>query len=270
MLQKYGIFLVAITFAAHSLFAVNLYSNSGFESSPSGWSVWANADSGAAATGSLDTAGAMFGTKYLKVTVTKVSHDPVANNWVIQLQDPTWQAKKDVEYTFSGWAKADSAGRSIHVAAVGDSASQYTYKTGVDVSLSTDWVFFSHSYVSTVTGSGSKGMNFFIFCGYSTGSYCFDSMALDSATPIQVKNPMLLVNRHQTSNYTVQLTSDCMRFVLGNMPLTFNNVNIYSLEGRLISSYAIPSAAPSFEIPRPAPGAWVVGVNSHKRVIRIP
>ena len=269
MIKKGWIFFFITVFAASSLFAGNLFSTtvSGFETSTSAWNLYKQ-DTSVAATIALDSVGVMFGKKYAKVTVTKVNADPVANNWYIQLQDPTWAAKKGIQYTYSCWAKVDTAGRKIHIAAQGDSASEFTYRKGQDFVLDTAWALCSYSFVSDV--EGIKKMHFFVYLGYSTGIYCFDSMALDSMTVTQVRNPMALSNPNLKSAYSVQLMPECVRFVLGNSSATYNNVAVYSLEGRLISSCNIPASRKVFELPRPASGAWVVGVNSNKKTIFIP
>jgi hypothetical protein len=272
MLKKHGIFLMAITLTASSLFAGNLFSNSGFETNLTGWSVNLK-DSSVAATIALDSVDVKFGKKYAKVTVTKVNDtaaiDPTKVNWYIQLLDPTWQAKKGIEYTYSCWVKADSAGRKMNIAAQGDSASEYTYRSSQECSLDTAWTKYSYAFVSDV--AGTKKMHFFVYLGYSKGTYSFDSMALDSMTVASyVKNPVAFSNPIPTTTYNVQLLPNCMQVILGQSAATSNNIAVYSLEGRLISSYTIPSTTHVFEMPKPSSGTWVVGVNSNKKVIRVP
>ena len=219
---------------------------------------------------SVDTVEAKEGKKCLKIEVTATANDPEGCNWHVQLQDPTWPAKKGVQYTYSCYAKAetDTASRRIHIAAQGDSTSEYTYRAGTNFTLSTEWQRCEYSFISDVEGIGK--MNFFVYCGFSTGIFYFDSMALDSMTPSQVRNPMMLSTIVHAPDYNVRLLPECIRVVCGNSPEVLNKVAIYSLEGRLISSQNIPSTTKVFEMQKPAPGAWVIGVNSDKKVLRIP
>ena len=98
MMRKNWVFFLMIVFAAGSLSAGNLFSSGTFESSASGWNLYVNKDSGAAATMSVDTVEAKEGKKCLKIEVTATANDPEGCNWHVQLQDPTWPAKKGVQY----------------------------------------------------------------------------------------------------------------------------------------------------------------------------
>jgi hypothetical protein len=270
MILRSGIFFLMIVCAANSLFAGNLFSaaNSGFETSVKPWYI-STFNSSFSADTALDTAGAIFGKKYCKVTVKKIAKDSVDSNWVVQLWDPTWQSKKNVSYTFRCWAKTDSVmNRTINVAATGDSASQYPYQAGQNYTLTKTWQLCSLSYTWTMANAKS---HFVLYIAGARGVYCFDSMALDSHTVgVAVKNPLAISYRSPSSGFSYQLLPNCIRFDLGNSLPTAFNVAVYSLEGRLLSSRDISSAVSTFEIPKPASGAWIMDVNSNKKVIRIP
>jgi hypothetical protein len=272
MQYKWGISLVAITVFAGALFAGpgGLFTNYSFESSITPWNLYPK-DTTVAGTMSLDSVGAKFGKKCLKVQVTRVNDSAAVRasdfSWYLQLQDPSWVAKKGYQYTYTCWAKADSVGRQMQITAQGDSASEWTYVTGTPSTLDTAWQLFSLTH--TTTANGAKKAHFFIYLGFSTGTYWFDSVALDSVPGTHAKNPMVFSNPLPTAQYSVQLMPECMRFVMGNSAARVNNVAVYSLEGRLISSYNVPASTKIFELPKPAAGSWVVGVNSNKKVIQV-
>jgi hypothetical protein len=275
MILRSGIFFLMIAFAANSLFAGNLFSNSGFETNTTGWSINKHDSTKSNAKPiARDTAGAKFGKNYLKVEVTKV--DSAKTNWWIQLWEPDWTVKRNVQYTYSCWVKTtDSTSHVFDIAATGvpgNNDSQYVYRTDQgngQFNATNDWQKFTHSYTWKDSGTATLKAHFRLFIGGAIGILCFDSMALDSATPTMAKTPFVLSNRNETFNYCVQLLPNCMRIVLGNSASISNNVAIYSVGGRLLSSQNIPSATRSFELPKPAPGAWVVGVNSEKKVIQV-
>jgi hypothetical protein len=277
MMTKTKIFFLMIACAASSLFATGgvLFANSGFESTLSPWKLsFYNTDTMVQnAKISLDTANALFGKQYCKITVTRVDTvDSVGHNWYIQLWEPTWQSKPNVNYTYSCWARTnDSISRLIHIAVTGDSASEYTYITGPSQSftLTKDWQLCQVNYTWTNPGTSQK-RHFRIFVGGEKGVYEFDSMALDTATPIAVKNPFAISYRTASPNYTFQLLPNSIRFDIRNVSPISSHVAIYSLEGRLISSHTIPAASSTFEIAKPRSGAWIVDVNSNKNVIRLP
>jgi hypothetical protein len=268
MTLKNGVFFLMITFAASSLFAVNLFTNSGFETGVSPWHI-ATFNSTFSADTALDSVGKMFGKKYCKITVKKIAKDSTDSNFVVQLWDPTWQSVKNVKYTYYCWAKTDSVmERNIHIAATGDSSSEYPYKTGQTYTLKKNWQLCSLSYTWTLANAKS---HFVIYLAGAKGVYCFDSMALDSGShPVQIKNPLTISYRNPSSGYTYQLLPDCIRFDVGNSSPISHNVAIYSVEGRLLSSRIIPAAVSIFEIPKPASGAWIMDVNSNKKIIGVP
>jgi hypothetical protein len=272
MQYKIGLFMMAIAMYAGSLLADNLFSvNSGFETTTNPWNLYKQ-DTSVTATMSLDSTDSVIsGKKYLKVEVTKVNPDK-SKNWYIQLQDPTWVAKINYQYTFSCWAKADSTGRSIHIAAQGKEGDEFAYRSGMDFSLDTVWAPYHYTYTSDV--SGVKAMHFFVYLGYSTGVYSFDSMSLDSMNALPpddgVINRLAYSNPFQKMNYNLQVMPACIRLIAENSAAPVNNVAVYSLEGRLVSSYTVPAATRVFEMPKPSSGAWVVGVNATKKVIQVP
>jgi hypothetical protein len=270
MMLKKEVFLFVIGLATSSLFAQNIFT-SGFETNFIDWNLYVNTDSGAVATAAIDSVNAYEGKNCLAVTVTAVPTSN-SNNWHIQVQDPAWLAQKDVIYRFSCWAKADSSGRSIHIAAQGDSTSKYTYRAGIDMLLDTDWKYCEFS--RTCDFSGPDSMNFYIYCGTSVGTYYFDSMALDSVGIIADESDVRQLKSsskvNQMSNFNIQQLPGSIRFDLKNSTAVSRIVTIHSLDGRLFSSQNIPTASQSFEIRKPVSGSWVVGVNQNKKVILIP
>jgi hypothetical protein len=272
MVYKKVVFVLLIAFAASPLFAVNLFSaaNSSFESGKGDWSI-STFNSSFSADIATDSVNAIFGKKYLKVTVKKISADSTDSNWVVQLWEPAWTAKQNVNYTYFCWAKTDSVmNRPLTIAATGDSASEYTYKTSSYFSLTKDWQLCSLSYIWTPP-VGTTKKHFRLFIAGAKGIYCFDSMAIDTGSrAVQTKDPLTISYRKPSSDFTYQLLPNCLRIAMNGSAVNADRFFIYSLEGRLIASQNIPSATKAFEIPKPVPGAWVVGVNSNKRVIRIP
>jgi hypothetical protein len=272
MILKNSIFFLMITVAANSLFAANLFSNSGFETATTGWTLSFHDPrdtTRANAKESTDTAGAMFGKKYLKINVTAVDGDSaVAHNWWIQLWEPAWTPKNNVEFTYSFWAKSgDTASHMIHIAAMGDSASEYTYISGTSFTLTSDWQLCQHK--NTWTNIGTTKKHFRLFLGESKGVVCFDSMALDTASSTIARKPLATLNRNEKINFNVELLPNTMRIVIENPSAISNNISIYSVDGRLLSSNNIPASVSTFEMKKPAPGAWVVDINSNKKVIQI-
>ncbi|NLD99502.1 MAG: hypothetical protein GX640_06470 [Fibrobacter sp.] len=154
-----------------SLYSQNLLTNGSFENS-TGWSLYVNPEKNADAELSFPTTGAQDGNRFARVTVTAISD----LNWHIQLQDPAWTCKKGVEYHLSFYAKAD-ANRAIQVAVSGDSTSPYTYRSGTELSVGTEWKKFDIYYKSDVEGSNATSFNF--YCGYAIGVYDFDNVIIE-------------------------------------------------------------------------------------------
>jgi hypothetical protein len=271
MILKKGVFFLMITVAANSLFAANLFSNSGFESATTGWKLSFQDTTRANAKLGTDTAGAIYGKKYLKVDVTKVDGDSAAaHNWWVQLWEPAWVSKNNVEFTYSCWAKSgDTASHMIHIAATGKGDDQYFYQAGTSFTVTPEWQQFQYTYTWTDGGAGSGKTHFRIFLGETMGVVCFDSMSLDSASSTIAKKPLAILNRNEKFNYNVELLPNSMRIVFENPAVVSNNIAIYSVDGRLLSSQNIPASVSTFEMQKPAPGAWIVDINSNKKVIQI-
>jgi hypothetical protein len=178
--------------------------------------------------------------------------------------------KKDVKYTFTFWAKSgDANSHLIHVAATGDSASEYTYRNGTSFTLSSEWQQCQHPY--TWTDNTTTKKHFRLFLAGSTGIVCFDSMALDTGElPVSVKAPLTVSYNSLAVGYACKLNADGIQIDMSNPLLAAANVAIYSLQGRLVSTRTVPAAVSSFKIPRPEAGAWVVDVNSSRRLIQVP
>jgi hypothetical protein len=272
MIFKNGIFFLMIAFAANSLFAVNLFSaNSGFETAITPWKLsFHDTTKSNAKPLARDSVNALFGKKYLKVEVTKV--DSAKTNWWIQLWEPTWTAKANVTYTFSCQAKSGDSllTPEFDISATGDDDStEYTYLGGkTQIRPTSTWQLYTYSYT---WAKAAKVKHFRLFLGASKGIICFDSMYLDSATiPVPIKNSLSISYNNPLSGYTYQLLPNGIRFDMKNASSIASNVAIYSVGGRLLSSQNIPAAVSTFEIPKPASGAWIMDVNSNKKVIRVP
>ncbi len=264
--------VLMIVCGASSFIWANIYSNGGFESNGSGWVLQVTKtedDSGAKANWEFDTIGAKEGKKFCRIIVDSTSIDPIGNNWYIQLQDPTWTSKKNMRYTFTIWAKADSAGRPIHIAAQGDKDDKYKYRTGLNDTLTTEWAQYTHTFLDTdVAGNGQ--LSFFVYCGGSKGKYDFDGAVLDSvAYTVGAQFMPIITGRKQALPYQVQLLPDCVRFIMSDTKSP-SDLRMYSVEGRLISSMTIPATIKAFDLPRPAPGTWIMKLNSESKMIQVP
>ncbi len=269
MIHKNGFLFLVIACAASSLFAANLFStNSGFETALTPWKLSYYDTTIANAKISQDTAGVKFGKKYCKVNVTKVDADSTGHNWYVQLWEPTWPTKKNLQYTYSFWGKSgDTISRMIHVAATGaGDTDEYAYRTGKSFTLTKEWQKCEFPYTWT---DASTKMHFRMFLAGTKGAVCFDSMALDTATATPIKAPFALADRRENFSYGVQLLPNSMRIVSGNSSSDIRAVSIYSLGGQLLASRNI-QAASGVEIPKPASGAWILDVNSNKKVIQVP
>jgi oligosaccharide reducing-end xylanase len=154
--------------------AENLIANGGFEADGAGWNLFLNNPSTASAAATYPTIGAEEGSRFCRITVTAISNN-ASDNWFIQLQDPDWVAKQGVEYRLTFWAKADGP-HGIQVAVAGDSASPYTYRAGTELTLGATWKQYEIYRKSDVAGAGRMSFNF--YCGYATGVYDFDNVAL--------------------------------------------------------------------------------------------
>lgn len=271
MILRNCVFFLMISVAASSLFAANLFSNSGFETATTPWKLSFQDTTRANAKLGTDTVGVMFGAKYLKIDVTKVDGDSaVAHNWWVQLWEPAFVAKNNVAFTYSCWAKSGDTGTHlIHIAATGKADDQYFYQAGTSFTLTPEWQLCQYTYTWTDGGATSGKTHFRIFIGESKGVICFDSMALDTASSTIAKKSLAVLNRNEKINFNVELLPNSMRIVLENPSTISNTIAIYSVDGRLLSSHNIPASISTFEMQKPAPGAWVVDINSNKKVVQI-
>jgi hypothetical protein len=144
--------------------------------SKTGWTLDVQSD----ATGTFiidSTTGTAHGGKgFIHIEVTKVSSDPVANNWHVQLKDPTYTVKKGYNYHFSMWARSDST-RKAQISVYGKS--DYITSSGVD--LTTTWAQYDLIVKSEV--DGAQGINFALVCGYSVGKYDIDDVVITEEAP---------------------------------------------------------------------------------------
>jgi hypothetical protein len=145
--------------------------------SKTGWTLDVQSD--AAGTFSLDsTTGTAHGGKtFLHIEVTKVSPDPVANNWHVQLKDPTYTVKKGYTYVMSMWARADAE----HKAQISVYGKDGTYIISSQIDLTTKWTQYFMFVKSDV--DGAAGVNFVFVCGYAIGKYDIDDVVITEEAP---------------------------------------------------------------------------------------
>lgn len=162
--------------------AANLFSNPGFETSTTGWTLYLQSADSVTATANAVAGAGHNGSAGMQIGVTKVS----SQNWHIQLQTPQdWNAIKGKTYKLSFWAKAD-ASKSIHLGVGLGPAANYAYLEGTDFGLSTAWKQIELEYTSPATGVDSLRFN--IFVGGATGTYTFDDFSLDTLSSSQGGN----------------------------------------------------------------------------------
>lgn len=191
--MKKILLLAALTalLASPSQAQMNLLTNPGFESGKTGWNLYVNTsatDSVGTPEATLSSAAsaARTGTRGALVEVTGRN----ANNWEIQLQPPqTWNAEKGKVYHMTFWGKALTS-KPFNVAAALGPAGGYTYLTGWEFTLTTQWKQFEVFYKSPATGVDSLRLN--VYVASDTGSYMFDDFVLDtvpSALPTTMVQP---------------------------------------------------------------------------------
>lgn len=155
--------------------AQNLISNPGFENANPGdyWQLWKDSSATAAqAVLTFPDTGAHEGTHYARVEVKAIAQE----NWHIQLQvPPDWAADSGATYELKFWARSDSS-TSIHVAIQDGPDNSYTYRSGMDVTLSPEWTEQTVVYASDRQGNGALRFN--LYLGRYQDTYGFDSFSL--------------------------------------------------------------------------------------------
>jgi hypothetical protein len=158
---------------SNQVFAQNLITNGGFETSGAGWNLYIADTVGFAATVTYPTTGAAEGTVYAHVNVTKATvTDPASDNWKAQLQFPKWTAVKNANYKLSFKAKSSATAMKVGISRGGS----YAYFNGYDFTLTTAWQTYSCMFTSDTAGNGQLLLNFYV--GAAVGTYDFDSVNL--------------------------------------------------------------------------------------------
>jgi hypothetical protein len=169
---------LSIIFCAFTaqLFAQNLITNGGFENTGNpglGWNLLV-ADTGWAATVEYPTTGAIEGTTYAHIHVTKANvMNAMMDNWKVQLQTPQWITTKNASYKLAFKARSSAVTMKVGINRGGADAS---YVDGFDVTFLDGWQAYSCSFTSDTSGNGQLRLNFYI--GADTGTYDFDSITL--------------------------------------------------------------------------------------------
>jgi hypothetical protein len=166
--------LIAFSFVfSGQVFAQNLITNGGFETSGAGWNLYIADTAGFAATVTYPTTGAAEGTIYAHVNVTKATvSDPASDNYKVQLQFPQWVAVKSANYKLSFKAKSSATDLKVGMSRGGS----YAYVNGFPFTLTTAWQTYSCMFTSDTAGTGKLLLNFYV--GAAVGTYDFDSVNL--------------------------------------------------------------------------------------------
>ncbi|MGB7569339.1 MAG: carbohydrate binding domain-containing protein [Chitinivibrionales bacterium] len=158
----------------------SLISNGGFETAGSGWGLYVQSGTGAAATVSYPSTGAAEGTMYGSVNVSAIA---TVNTSAIQvqLQLPLFTADSNAWYILSYKAR----GPGDIVVASQDGATYATVQQ-IPQTLTSAWAPYADTFSCNVKGSGALRLNFWL--GLSTGTYDFDAVSVVKTTSVMVKN----------------------------------------------------------------------------------
>lgn len=182
-----NIFLLLGCVASFAIAQENLLTNGGFEKEGNpdyGW-LWSyNNDDGAVAEWSIDsTPGEAYEGKNLyRINVTEVS----ADNWHVQLKDPTWVAKLGYVYEFSFYGKAEAP----HAAAIsvyGGPDGKDAWRTTTSIDFTTEWTKFTQIFTADKEGPGVH--NFAIVVGSEAGVYDIDNAVIIEKEPTENMYP---------------------------------------------------------------------------------
>jgi hypothetical protein len=166
--------LIAFSFVFFGqVFAQNLITNGGFETSGAGWNLYIADTVGFAAVVTYPTTGAAEGTVYAHINVTKATvTDPASDNWKAQLQFPKWTAVKNANYKLSFKAKSSATAMKVGISR----GVSYAYFNGYDFTLTAAWQTYTCMFTSDTSGNGQLLLNFYV--GAAIGTYDFDSVNL--------------------------------------------------------------------------------------------
>lgn len=176
------IYLLSLLFllTVHGIKAANIFSNPGFESGQDWWGFQTPEGS---ATIDYKSTDAHSGNYAAHINVLTAA----ANNYNIQLNTPSnWSAEKGAKYIISFYAKADKD-LSIHVAAQ-DGPPNYTYRTGSNYTLNSEWKYIEMVYTSDVEGAGALRFNLFV--GTTAANYYFDDFNLEIVPEVELGTPV--------------------------------------------------------------------------------
>ena len=244
----------------------NIYSNGSFEMDAAGWNLWINTAEGAtgAATMSFPSEGAKSGSKFCRVDVTSAA----AEDYEIQLQDEAWKCAMYTLYTLKFWAKADAdSGRNFIVASQGGETREYSRFDQLTVPATTAWQEFTFTYTS-IDLAGSDSLTFVFYFGLTVGKFDLDSITLtgviDSSLIPDAVYPRQRALRNSAPRFTIQLAPEHLHCVMDAAVNAPFKVDIFSIQGRLLSTHAVTTVGRSFDLPRPPGGTWIIKTGSNR------
>jgi hypothetical protein len=237
-------------------FGQNLITNPGFESGGTGWTLFAQSGTVAAATVTYPNTGAHGGTRYARVAVTAAAAS-ASENWHIQFQPPTgWSASVGTTYDLKFWAKCDSS-RNIHVSVQG---SDYSYISGTTYGLTPDWTEYTATYVADA--EGSNAVRFHVYVAEGTGVYAFDDFTLTGTAPAGISKGLEKAGQA----LRIRLESGAMVVSLGKAGTDLVKAELIDLQGVTHSS-AQARANGSLRLALPAQnGTYLLRVKSGNEV----
>lgn len=156
--------------------AQNLVQNPGFEDGDAFWMLWDGSNGVAVAEVTYPASGGRNNSAHARVVVTQ----PADENWQLQFQvPPDWEAVNGVTYELRFWARSKQSS-SIHVAVQDGPANNYGYRTGTELSLTTDWEEYVVEHTSDQEGNGAMRLNLYV--GGSADTLDFDDFSLKPLT----------------------------------------------------------------------------------------
>ncbi len=149
----------------------NQVRNTGYESDLASWRL--ELHGAAAASATRDASNPYQGQTSARVNVTAID----GTNWHVQWGQVTLTLQKDSAYTVSFQARSDR-NRAIFVG-VQQFSAPYTFYTGADFNLTTNWQRFAFSFIAPATLLGDTKLAFML--GEEIGHYWFDEVAFGRA-----------------------------------------------------------------------------------------
>ena len=129
----------------------------------------------------FDTTDAYSGTTSLKATVLQKQDE----DWYIQINFPTWKAKKNGIYRLSMRAKGENPVQ-VSVIYSENYSNPYQYKEGFTFNLHNNWEYYSGEFSSDVDGDSILQISLNI--GKNIGDYYFDDITLELVDTIDQSN----------------------------------------------------------------------------------